>query len=70
VKSVGTLTGNFVKFLTSKGAELSRFHLIGFSLGAHVVGKAGQTMNSDIPRITGLNMLIQLISSSNSNACC
>lgn len=55
VESVGSLTGNFVKFLISKGADLSRFHLIGFSLGAHVVGKAGQTMNGDIPRITGLN---------------
>nr|CAH0104974.1 unnamed protein product [Daphnia galeata] len=55
VEYVGSFTGNFVKFLTSKGADLSRIHLIGFSLGAHVVGKAGQTMNGKIPRITGLD---------------
>jgi hypothetical protein len=59
VEYVGSFTGNFVKFLTLKDADLSRIHLIGFSLGAHVVGKAGQTMNGDIPRITGLNMLIR-----------
>jgi hypothetical protein len=58
VQLVGSLTGSFVKFLVSKGADLRRVHLIGFSLGAHVVGRAGQTMNSEIPRITGTHMLI------------
>ncbi|XP_046440216.1 pancreatic lipase-related protein 2-like isoform X2 [Daphnia pulex] len=55
VQLVGSLTGSFVKFLVLKGADLRRVHLIGFSLGAHVVGKAGQTMNGEIPRITGLD---------------
>lgn len=58
VQLVGSLAGSFVKFLVLKGADLRRVHLIGFSLGAHVVGKAGQTMNSEIPRITGTLLIV------------
>ena len=45
----------FVDFLVEKaGAPLSSFHLIGFSLGAHVVGGAGAAITSGtLPRITG-----------------
>ena len=51
---VGTLTGDFVKFLLTFGVELRNLHLIGFSLGAHVVGRAGHMNNGTIPRITGI----------------
>lgn len=54
-QAVGILTGNFVNFLVTLGAELNKFHIIGFSLGAHVAGKAGSTINGLVPRITGLD---------------
>ena len=50
---VGILTGQFIDFLISKGATYSRIHVIGFSLGAHVAGKAGATVAGTLPRITG-----------------
>lgn len=53
VRPVGILTGNLVDFLISQGANRLRFHLLGFSLGAHIVGRAGSTATNRIPRITG-----------------
>ena len=52
-RPVGLLTGNFVNFLISQGVDLSKLHLIGFSMGAHVVGRAGHITNGVLPRITG-----------------
>ena len=50
---VGEQTGNLINFLVEQGADLKDFHVIGFSLGAHVAGKAGATVNGVLPRITG-----------------
>ena len=50
---VGTLTGDFINFLIAQGSNVSEFHVIGFSLGAHVAGRAGAVLNGCIPRITG-----------------
>ncbi|KAK4016886.1 hypothetical protein OUZ56_031851 [Daphnia magna] len=55
VQPVGVLTGNLVNFLISQGADQSQFHLMGFSMGAHVVGRAGLTTNGRLPRITGFD---------------
>ena len=51
---VGEQTGNLINFLVEHGADLKDFHVIGFSLGAHVAGKAGATVNGVLPRITGM----------------
>lgn len=50
---VGILTGDFLNFLISQGSNVNQIYPIGFSLGAHVVGKAGALTNGLIPRITG-----------------
>lgn len=55
---VGTMTGCFVNFLISQNADLSKIHLIGFSMGAHIVGRAGALTNGIIPRITGSSLQI------------
>ena len=57
VDAVGVRTARLVDLLVRKGGgDLNQFHLIGFSLGAHVVGKAGQNMTmGTVPRITGLD---------------
>ena len=55
VVPVGELTGALLNFLISQGASSDNFHLIGFSLGAHVVGNAGMdVIGAKLPRITGL----------------
>ena len=54
---VGTYAGQFIQFLVSDGAPLSSFHLVGFSLGSHVVGFAGKANKGLIPRITGFFFL-------------
>lgn len=53
VKRVGEQTGQMIQYLIEQGSYLNRFHLIGFSLGAHAAGTAGSTLNGSIPRITG-----------------
>ncbi|XP_057366814.1 inactive pancreatic lipase-related protein 1-like [Daphnia carinata] len=56
VPVAGAATGAFVDFLVNQGTPLSSFHLIGFSMGAHVVGNAGGLLVSGkLPRITGLD---------------
>lgn len=58
---VGLLTGDFVNFLVSQGTDLIKLHLIGFSMGAHVVGLAGHITNGVLPRITGRYSLTDLL---------
>lgn len=57
---VGAEIARLIKYLVeTNNANLSMFHLIGHSLGAHVAGYAGdrikQFMNQSIDRITGLD---------------
>ncbi|CAH0758113.1 unnamed protein product [Diatraea saccharalis] len=56
VPGVGRGLGQFIKFLIeTTGADINEFHLIGFSLGAHVVGNAGRELEGKVARITGLD---------------
>lgn len=52
---VGVYVANFLDFLISQGTQPSAFHVIGYSLGAHVAGSAGNALRlGRLPRITGL----------------
>lgn len=59
VPYIGNRTAAFVDFLVQDvGVELSSIHLIGFSLGAHVAGTAGEgVVSGKLSRITGNCML-------------
>lgn len=60
VPYVGEHTAAFVDFLVQHvGAGLSSIHLIGYSLGAHVAGTAGEHLASGrLSRITGTVCLV------------
>lgn len=54
VPAIGVGLGRFLAFLNSTtGAPFELMHLIGFSLGAHVVGNAGRELDGKVARITG-----------------
>lgn len=52
--SIKIQAGDLVNFLLAQGSVLSRFHYVGFSLGAHVAGNAGARTTGRVPRITGI----------------
>lgn len=58
IPSVGQGLGNMLNFIsTVTGAPLTNMHLAGFSLGSHVVGNAGRTIQGRFARVTGMNYL-------------
>ena len=72
VDLVGNATAKLVDFLivsveqltdeeeqkACQGRKAGYFHLVGFSLGAHVVGSVGASVNTGpLPRITGLTSI-------------
>ncbi|CAG4935358.1 unnamed protein product [Colias eurytheme] len=56
VPAVGRGLGQFLQFLNQvTGAPFTSMHLIGFSLGAHLVGNAGRQLGGRAARVTGLD---------------
>ncbi|CAG9790951.1 unnamed protein product [Diatraea saccharalis] len=56
VPEVGRNLGRFLAFLSSvTGIGLDTVHLVGFSLGAHLVGNAGRELGGKVARITALD---------------
>ncbi|XP_064605906.1 pancreatic triacylglycerol lipase-like [Liolophura sinensis] len=55
-RRVGEMVGDFIRQLKEvMGAPYSSQHLIGHSLGAHISGFAGASLNGQVARITGLD---------------
>lgn len=51
---VGEHIGAFIEFLVEEGfVKLEDVHLVGHSLGAHVVSNAGRVLDGRVGRITG-----------------
>ncbi|CAK1540634.1 unnamed protein product [Leptosia nina] len=56
VPSVGTYLGAMIENLVAANVTtLDQVHLVGFDLGAHIVGYAGRTLGGEVARITGLD---------------
>ncbi|XP_026731700.1 pancreatic triacylglycerol lipase-like isoform X2 [Trichoplusia ni] len=56
VPAVGLALGNFLIWLfNTAGGNWNNVHLVGFSLGAHIVGVAGRHVGGRIARVTGLD---------------
>lgn len=57
VPAVGRGLGQFLTFLNRvTGAPFNTMHLVGFSLGAHVVGNAGREIGGRAARVTGVHI--------------
>ena len=54
-KATHDVAKEVANLLRASGAHPSKIHLIGFSLGAHVVGFTGNLFNGEIGRVTGLD---------------
>uniref|UniRef100_A0A4W4HP93 Lipoprotein lipase n=1 Tax=Electrophorus electricus TaxID=8005 RepID=A0A4W4HP93_ELEEL len=52
---VGMDVAKFINWLESLGYPLEKLHILGYSLGAHVAGIAGNLTNNKVNRITGLD---------------
>ncbi|XP_016090170.1 lipoprotein lipase-like isoform X3 [Sinocyclocheilus grahami] len=52
---VGADVAKFVNWLEEMDYPLEKVHLLGYSLGAHVAGVAGNLTNNKVNRITGLD---------------
>ncbi|KAJ8714589.1 hypothetical protein PYW07_002814 [Mythimna separata] len=56
VPAAGRGLGQFLAFLNSvTGVPFDRMHLVGFSLGAHLVGNAGRELGGRVARVTALD---------------
>ncbi|RVE54443.1 hypothetical protein evm_000928 [Chilo suppressalis] len=55
VPAVGRGLGQFINWLVTLGASYDKMHLVGFSLGGHLVGNAGRETEGRIKRITSLD---------------
>ncbi|XP_075979737.1 pancreatic triacylglycerol lipase-like [Anticarsia gemmatalis] len=56
VPAVGRGLGQFLAFVNQvTGAPFTNMHIVGFSLGAHLVGNAGRELRGRAARVTGLD---------------
>ncbi|XP_046476927.1 phospholipase A1-like isoform X3 [Neodiprion pinetum] len=55
---VGDSLAELIDRFVAAGVPLSRFHFVGYSIGAHVAGRAARNVNGTFPRITALDPYI------------
>jgi len=55
VERIGVVISDMITFLNKFGTFQEKFHLIGFCLGAHIAGKAADSVNFAFNRVTGLD---------------
>ncbi|XP_065574648.1 pancreatic triacylglycerol lipase-like [Artemia franciscana] len=55
VVNVGSYAASLIDSLVASGANIKDFHIIGFSLGAHVAGATGAAVSGSVSRISGLD---------------
>ncbi|XP_054262639.1 pancreatic triacylglycerol lipase-like [Macrosteles quadrilineatus] len=59
-KQVGAATADLIAWLMSRGVSLSRVHILGHSVGAHIAGVVGRIISyrglGQVRRITGLDL--------------
>jgi predicted alpha/beta-fold hydrolase len=68
VPLVGESIGNFMDWLVNNGyADYDKIHLLGYSLGAHVVGNAGRATGGKPTRVTGGSLFSAFVSYTPSN---
>lgn len=54
VSDVGNTLGRFIQFMVDTvKLSLTKTGIVGFSLGAHVAGNAGRTLNGEVNRLIG-----------------
>lgn len=62
VRSVGEHLGQFLLWLfNTAGGSWNNVHLVGFSLGAHVVGNTGRFVGGQPARVTGKTLVLNVI---------
>lgn len=61
VPDVGNHLGRFLIWLfNNAGGNWNQLHLVGFSLGAHIVGNAGRAIGGRASRVTGIYIVVML----------
>ncbi|KAK2720757.1 hypothetical protein QYM36_004589 [Artemia franciscana] len=69
VVDVGAYAASLVDSLVANGANIKDFHVIGFSLGAHVAGAVGAAVSGSVSRISGLDPALPSFSFTNTDRC-
>lgn len=61
-KEIGNYVAELIRMLTDDTSRgMDQIHVIGFSMGAHIAGYSGKRLDGQVPRITGINRFISIL---------